>query len=251
MLRAFVIFLFALWPTLAFAAPDTLAVLYFQNQGNPQLEPLKVGLAQMMITDLQVTGSVDVVERAQLQSILDELELGHSGVVDKKTAAKVGELLGARYIVMGGYFELAGTLRIDARLVEVETGKIVHAHGVNGTTADFLTLEKALANDLNAHLGGTKAEATNPKADPKTDSKADPKGSGTRGGGAEATHDGGGETKLAKHDGDTVQAALSYSEGLIFLDKKETARAREAFEKAVAEDPALEDAKAQLAALEL
>jgi len=242
-LRAFIVFLFALWPTLAFAAPSTLAVLYFDNQGNPELEPLKVGLAQMMITDLQGTDDVTVVERQKLQAVLDELELGHSGVVDKGTAAKVGELLGATHIVMGGYFELAGTLRIDARLVKVETGEIVHAHGVNGTSNQFMELEQALAQDLRAHLTGT--------AGPRRGGQGASRG-GTRGtGDPAAPSDAQADTQVVAHDGDTVQAALAYSEGLIFLDGKDTARARESFEKAVAADPKLEDARTQLAALEL
>ena len=252
MFRALVVFLFALWPTLAFAAPDTVAVLYFQNQGNPDLEPLKVGLAQMLITDLTGVEGVTVVERQQLQAILDELDLGHKGVVDKKTAAKVGELLGAQYILMGGYFELVGTLRIDARLVKVQTGEIVHAHGVNGKTDQFMALEKQLARDFRVHLsGGQVPDEPGDGVDP--DKKGGQGASGTRGGEAPKEGPTGAPPTeaVAKHDADEVQAALAYSEGLIFMDKKDPARARESFEKAVAANPDLTLAKAELASLEL
>ena len=35
----------------------------------------------------------------------------------------------------------------DARLVEVETGKIVHAHGVNGSTTGFLAFNGGITGD--------------------------------------------------------------------------------------------------------
>ena len=54
-----------------------------------------------------------------------------------------------------------------------------------------------------------------------------------------------------QHDADTVKAAVAYSEGLIFLDHKDTTRAREAFEKALVADPKLAAARTELAALDL
>lgn len=248
MLRWFFVLFLTLWSSVAMAAAgDSVAVLYFKNEGNPELAPLRVGLAQMLITDLQPTEGITVVERQEIQAILDELQLGHDGYIDKDTAQKIGKLLGARYILMGGYFELVGTLRIDARLVEVETGKIVHAHGVNGSTTGFLDLEKAIAADMQGHFTGTavapsRGQDTGTVKPPK---RSEPSGK-TRGDASTSS-----ETQLVAHDADTAKAALSYSEGLIFLDKKETARAREAFQAAVAAAPQLDAAKAELAALDL
>lgn len=242
MFRALLLLFLTLVPAVATAGgPQTIAVLYFDNQGNPELEPLKVGLAQMLITDLQGTDGVTVVERSRLQAVLDEQQLGHSGLVDKATAAKIGKLLGADAILMGGYFELAGTLRIDARLVKVETGEILHAKGQNGVTQQFMELEKALATDVGGYLAGTaKPDNTPTRTQP---AEAPPT---TRGTDAKPAGD-----ALVQHDADTVQAAVAYSEGLIFLDQKDTTRAREAFEKALVADPKLAAARTELAALDL
>ena len=231
----------SLWIFLAFllfapakASADTVAVLYFENQGNPELEPLKVGLAQMLITDMQGAENVTVVERAQLQAILDELELGHSGKVDPETAARVGKLLGAEWMVMGSYFEMMGTLRIDARLVRVETGEIVHAAGRDGAAAGFMGMEKELAGEFKAEL----AKAARTTRDEGSGSEVPLEVRTT-------------EVVLAEPDPDALDAALAFSEGLIFLDGKDTPRAREAFEKAVAADPNLQPAKDALAALDI
>lgn len=142
---------------LTFAAPSvaraatkpTVAILYFDYQGkDDQMGLLKKGLAQMLISDLSGSEAYQIVERDRLQEILDELKLGRSKSIDKKTAAKVGKLLGARYMVLGGYFDVMGMLRIDARVVEVETGKIIKSVGTNGAPDTFMDLEQKLVGEL-------------------------------------------------------------------------------------------------------
>ena len=103
----------------------TIAVLYFDYGGKKaELEPLREGLAQMLITDLADLPEIRVVERTRLKAVLEEHKLAASGKVDAASAARVGKLLGAHALVLGSFFDLAGTLRVDARVVEVETGKI-------------------------------------------------------------------------------------------------------------------------------
>jgi TolB-like protein len=84
------------------AAPNTIAILYFDNQSRRrELDPLKKGLTLMLITDLAKIDSIQVVERARLQALVDELNLGKSGLVDPATAPRVGHLLGAAYLFGG------------------------------------------------------------------------------------------------------------------------------------------------------
>jgi TolB-like protein len=127
----------------------TVAVLYFDYSGkNQDLMPLQKGLAQMLITDLAAVETLRVVERERLQAILDEHKLATSGKIDSKTAARIGKLLGARHLVLGSYFDVAGSLRVDARLVDVETGAIVKSIGAQGKADEFLELEQKLADGL-------------------------------------------------------------------------------------------------------
>jgi hypothetical protein len=80
----------------------------------------------------------------------------------------VGKLLGARYMVLGGYFDVMGALRADARVVEVETGRVVQSVGANGKPDDFMPIEQslsvALADILNKKL---KPTAVAPKFVPR------------------------------------------------------------------------------------
>ena len=236
-----------------------VAILYFNNQGNPDLEPLRVGLSQILITQVQETATRPVVERARLQEILDELELGHSGKVDEGTAAAVGKLLGAHYLVMGSYFELVGTLRIDARLVRVETGEILASHGVQGQVSDFLSMTATLGTSLSSSLAGVSGERGSGGSH-----QVDPKPQQARtAGNAQPTDNTGAAEKtvepstalqppgVAQRAEAPLEAALAFSEGLIALDRKDMRRARESFQAAVAADPNLEAAKAELARMEL
>src|SRR5579863_3490099 len=83
-------FLMLLTPAAALAT-TTVAIAYFDNHtGNPELEPLSKGLADMLITDLSNVASVQIVERAKLNQVLKELELSKTRFVDRRSAQKLG-----------------------------------------------------------------------------------------------------------------------------------------------------------------
>jgi len=107
-----------------------VAVLPFDNGGSFGRDPwdyeaLGVGLQQMLITELSLNSGLRLVERSRLREILDELELTRMGAVDPGTAANVGRLVQARYVVVGGFVDADGTMRLDGRMVDVETGQIL------------------------------------------------------------------------------------------------------------------------------
>lgn len=123
-----------------------LAIIYFDNSGDdPSIDKLKKGLADMLITDLSNISMLNIVERDKLEAILKEQKLSSSKQFDPNTAAKVGKLLGAQIILTGGYFEMMGSLRIDARFIDVESGKILKSDGVDGQMASFFKIQKQLS----------------------------------------------------------------------------------------------------------
>ncbi len=78
-----------------------------------------------IIETLKKRGTYDeVIERKRLDLALEELRLGGKKFVDEETRLKVGRMLGARYMVFGAYQVHGNIMRIDLRLVEVETGVI-------------------------------------------------------------------------------------------------------------------------------
>lgn len=115
-------------------AQDTqpgVAVLPFENGGSygrdrEDLEALRRGIAGLLISELATRPGVRLVDRSETQRLLDEQNLAASGRVDAATAARVGRMVGARYMIAGTFLDLYGDFRIDARLIDVETGEIVN-----------------------------------------------------------------------------------------------------------------------------
>ena len=107
-----------------------IAVMPFDNSGSygqdkENFEALQKGIAGMLISELAANPAARVVERAEIQKLLEEQNLGATGRVDPQTAAKVGKLVGARYVITGAFIDFYGDFRLDARIVNVETSEIV------------------------------------------------------------------------------------------------------------------------------
>jgi TolB-like protein len=133
-----------------------LAVLYFDNHtGQTELDVLQKGFADMMVTDLATVEHIVVVERARLQALLDELALQELTYFDDKTAVKLGKGLGATHAVTGSFAQIQPTLRIDVRMIEIATGKVVLADKVTGKAEDLFALEQELVGKFVARLDRT------------------------------------------------------------------------------------------------
>ncbi len=132
---------------LAHAAPASrvVAVLYFDNNtGDARYNVLQKGLADMLVTDLSGVSSLEVVEREKLEQVVGELDRQNSRYFDPKTAQKIGRLIGARYAVTGAFAAIAPRMRIDIRLIEVATARVVMADKVVGNQDSLFELEEAL-----------------------------------------------------------------------------------------------------------
>ena len=96
-------------------------------------------------------GYYNIVERQRLLLVLDELNLGTSMLADDTTRLKLGRMLGARLMVFGGCLVFAGQMRLDLRLVDVETGGVMKSveKTVSATElAGWLKAAEDAANEL-------------------------------------------------------------------------------------------------------
>ena len=109
----------------------TVGVLYFErNSGVEELESYRAGLTDMFITELQNVSQLQVVERSRLDSVMSELELTELSAIDPETAQRIGRLIGAQAVYYGSFTYIPAfgkTIRLDGRLVRVETGEIMAA----------------------------------------------------------------------------------------------------------------------------
>ncbi len=107
-----------------------IAVLPFENGGSygqdkEDFTALEQGIPALLITSLQQNPAARVVDRSDIHQLLTEQNMAAEGRVDAATAARIGKLIGARYMIMGTFVDYYGKFRIDARIVDVETGEIL------------------------------------------------------------------------------------------------------------------------------
>jgi tetratricopeptide (TPR) repeat protein len=105
----------------ASVTPRSVAVLPLGfNSTRADLEPLVYALSDMMTTDFAVSNALVVLERAQIQSLLDEMSLTSSGYAEAATGARAGRLLRAEHVFQGVLTTLGESdLRTDADVLNV------------------------------------------------------------------------------------------------------------------------------------
>jgi TolB-like protein len=138
----------ALMLSTAAQAEPRVAVLPFKDLSG---EHPSVGeaIAETVTSDLRALPSVRVIERANVDRVLHELELtAHRADLDVPSTVKVGRLVSATLIVVGSYQNEGGQIRINARFVEVQTGELAGSAKVDGAVADFLQLQDRVTVEL-------------------------------------------------------------------------------------------------------
>lgn len=132
---------------------QTVAVLYFQNNtGNQQLDWLSKGIADMLITDLAKPKKLKIVERVQVEKLAQEQAFA-KGFGDEATAPQAGKFLGAGSVVIGSIYQAGGLLRIDARVVDTESGEVGETASAQGTPSEIFDMEKQIALEILKNLG--------------------------------------------------------------------------------------------------
>ena len=145
------------------AAKPRVAVLEFKNKVQGYgWSGYKAGQAaqDMLVTELVKKVKYRVMEREQLDAILQEKNLSLSGDIDPKTAVKLGKMIGVEYLIAGAVTEMGVADRnanvpsffgrvpsvsvrsqrldaaLDARAFSTSTGEIVWADTASETTSD-------------------------------------------------------------------------------------------------------------------
>ena len=134
----------------AISGATRIAILYFENNSadRPDLQPLAKGLAHMISYEAGNWEGYEIVERDALEKVLKELELSNSKNFDSNSAAQIGRLLGAEQLVFGSYMLLFDKFRIDAKVVDVATGRIIHSANAKGDPQNFDVMAQELAGRL-------------------------------------------------------------------------------------------------------
>ncbi len=171
---------------------------------------LSGALAQMLISDLSVLERLRLVERVQLQALLDELAFSGSGRVDPATAARAGRLVRAQRLVQGAMVVSRSTVRLEAALVG-SGGERSEVQDAAGSLRSLLDLEKELALSLAERLAGPLTPAE--------------------------------RQRILDNGPRSVDAFLRWADGLILEDQGDFAAAANAYRSAARIEPGFSEAR--------
>jgi TolB-like protein len=196
-----------------------IAVMPFTNGGSygqdkQDFVALEKGLAGMLISELAQNPAARLVDRENVQKLVDEQNLGKDGRLDAATAAKIGKIVGAKYMVMGSFVDLYGRFRVDARLVDVETSeilKVVRSDPKLEKREEMFKLLQSLAERLMAETKLPQLSAA--------------------------------QAKAVRGRNVPTEALTYYSRALLYQDQGDKAKAAEFFKKAIDVFPAYTEAK--------
>jgi hypothetical protein len=141
------------------AEPEVLTVAVFDFESKDEsVRDLGPKIATIVNATLSAEPSVITVERAELEKVLGEQELGLSGTVSSETATKVGQLTGAKVLVTGRVFKVDKDTMIVAKVIGTETSRVygeMVKGGANTSIADLSTELAAKIGKTVGEKGGT------------------------------------------------------------------------------------------------
>lgn len=141
------------------AGSKNIAVVPFQNLTSDETKNwIGAGFSETLTTKLSEAPDFTLYERSQLNEIVKELKLQISGFVDEKTAVSVGKMHGVEILVLGSYQVMESMLRVSARFVSVESGKVLKTAEATGKLSDIFQLQDTIAFSFLSHLNVTLGE---------------------------------------------------------------------------------------------
>lgn len=196
--------------------PRSVAVFPFRIvSDDPQLEPLSVALADMMITDLALAGGLTVLERTMVQALLNEMALTEAGYTEPATGARAGRMLRSEHVVQGALTTLGqDRLRLATDVRHTVRRETTGELEDENTLQQLFDLEKEtvfqVLDVLGVDLTPAEREAIN------------------------------------ENRAENILAFLAYGRGLQALDRGDYQEAMSQFEQALELDPGFDMAQGQL-----
>jgi len=134
-----------------------VAVLYFDNNSigkdRADYDGVGKGIADLLINDMASNPNVKVVERERVQSLITEQGLTKGGTIDPQTAVKLGKIIGAQYMIYGGFMsDGKGTYVLTSKAINVQTSEITNPVKLTSKGDDVLGLIAQLSTKLNTDM---------------------------------------------------------------------------------------------------
>jgi len=120
------------------AGPCTIAVWELEDLSTTHGAMADMGslITARIMETLGRSGRCQIVERQKLLLALEELKLGSSNLADEGTRLQIGRIVGASQMVIGAYQIIGPVVRLDLRLVDVASGRVLQTSGESSPSTD-------------------------------------------------------------------------------------------------------------------
>jgi TolB-like protein len=135
---------------------DLVAVLELDAVGASKIEAS--AMTDRLREELLRSGKFTLVDRSQMQSVLDEQALQQTGCTTQECAVQVGKVLGVKKIVSGKVTKISDTQwLLAAQIVDVETAETLRAESLRYRGDYFSMLDEGIVTlvaKLSTGVGG-------------------------------------------------------------------------------------------------
>jgi TolB-like protein len=138
---------------------NTVAVLPFTVHSGENIDYVRQGIGDMLSSRISVNDRIDVIGRDTVQSVLRET--AGKGEIGQAEALAIGKRLSADFVVWGSITKIGSSLSIDAKLVEIATGKnAVNIFTQCPTMDEVIPKINEFAQRIDTHILGGIPEAS-------------------------------------------------------------------------------------------
>jgi TolB-like protein len=111
-------------------------------------EELASAVSENLVTSISNYDKYQAIERSQLEAVFEELNLINSDDFDDSAIIEIGKLAKAKIVLVGSVSRPGAKIAINARGIEVETGKVIFGKKVLTSLIDQIPV----ASDLLAQI---------------------------------------------------------------------------------------------------
>jgi eukaryotic-like serine/threonine-protein kinase len=130
-----------------------IAVMYFENATQSETYNwLSGGMADMLTTDLAQLSTIEVVSKQRIQDLLQQLGTEDITKIDREKLLPVAQKIGIDNILYGAVFKTQNGLRVNIRLEQLSTGKVLFSDSLQGPSIeDIFALVDTITIKLSRH----------------------------------------------------------------------------------------------------
>ncbi len=124
-----------------------IAILPFQPRGK-DVSGMGEKVSALLLAEMFEDADLNLVDRENIDSVLSELELNVSGIVNPSAATQIGQMTGAKLLVTGSVLKVDDAIHVVAKIIGTETSRVIGASAKGDSKRNLDQLVSALSGKV-------------------------------------------------------------------------------------------------------